>query len=151
MVHGLTKNGCIVRKKGIHMGVKLIITVVAYSRRSDNVERCEVKGAIPLPLPRFYFFALLFTSHCSPLSERLQQAITVGSAGWDHYWLRRRAENGKRNLWGGGGGVQSKGIRENERKVDYRHIGQVGWISTKGKWLYENYWSKAMCLLCVEF
>ena len=29
----------------------------------------------PLPLPRFYFFALLFTSHPSPLSERLGQAI----------------------------------------------------------------------------
>ena len=29
----------------------------------------------PLPLPRFYFFALLFTSHPSPLSERLEQAI----------------------------------------------------------------------------
>ena len=28
----------------------------------------------PLPLPRFYFFALLFTSHRSPLSERLEQA-----------------------------------------------------------------------------
>ena len=27
----------------------------------------------PLLLPRFYFFALLFTSHCSPLSERLEQ------------------------------------------------------------------------------
>ena len=30
----------------------------------------------PLPLPRFYFFALLFTSHRSPLSERLEQAIS---------------------------------------------------------------------------
>ena len=29
----------------------------------------------PLPLPRFYFFALLFTSQPSPLSERLGQAI----------------------------------------------------------------------------
>ena len=28
----------------------------------------------PLPLPRFYFFALLFTLHRSPLSERLEQA-----------------------------------------------------------------------------
>ena len=129
MVHGWTKNGCIVRKKGMHIGVKLIITFVACSRRSDNVERCEVKGAIPLPLPRFYFFALLFTSHCSPLSKRLEQAITVGSAGWDHYWIRRRAENGKRNLWGGG--IQSKGIRENECKVDYRHIGQVGGFQLK--------------------
>ena len=30
----------------------------------------------PLLLPRFYFFALLFTSHHSPLSKRLEQAIT---------------------------------------------------------------------------
>ena len=85
MVHGWTKNGCIVRKKGVQIGVKLIITVVACSRRSDNVERCEVKEAIPLLLPRFNFFALLFTSHRSPLSERLEQAITVGAVGWDHY------------------------------------------------------------------
>ena len=28
----------------------------------------------PLPLPHFYFFGLLFTSHLSPLSERLEQA-----------------------------------------------------------------------------
>ena len=28
----------------------------------------------PHPLPRFYFFALLFSSHRSPLSERLEQA-----------------------------------------------------------------------------
>ena len=30
----------------------------------------------PLPLPRFYFFALLFTLYHSPLSERLEQAKT---------------------------------------------------------------------------
>ena len=30
----------------------------------------------PLLFPCFYFFALLFTSHRSPLSERLEQAIT---------------------------------------------------------------------------
>ena len=63
---------------------------------SDSGERCEVKKAMksrgglgrevrercsqlfppsPLPLPRFYFFALLFTSHRSPLSERLEQAV----------------------------------------------------------------------------
>ena len=61
---------------------------VACSKRSDSGERCEVKKAMkrrrglgrevrersPLPLPRFYFFALLFTSHRSPLSERLEQA-----------------------------------------------------------------------------
>ena len=66
-----------------------VITVVACSKRSDSGERCRVKKAIksrgglgreglsPLPLPRFYFLALLFTSHRSPLSERLEQAITV--------------------------------------------------------------------------
>ena len=33
----------------------------------------------PLLLPRLYFFALLFTSHRSPVSERLEQAME-GSA-----------------------------------------------------------------------
>ena len=62
---------------------------LACSRHSDSGERCEVKkdiksrggtgerGAVPLsplPLPRFYFFALLFNSHRSPLSGRLEQA-----------------------------------------------------------------------------
>ena len=62
---------------------------VACSKRSDSGERCEVKKAMkskgglgresagtlsPLLLPRFYFFALLFTSPRSPLSERLEQA-----------------------------------------------------------------------------
>ena len=40
-------------------------------------------------------------------------------------------EDGRRNLWGGG--VQNKGMQENERKVDYRHIGQDREISTEGK------------------
>ena len=31
----------------------------------------------PLPLPHFYFFGLLFTSHLSPLSERLEQATAM--------------------------------------------------------------------------
>ena len=31
----------------------------------------------PLHLPRFYFCALLSTSHRSPLSERLEQASTT--------------------------------------------------------------------------
>ena len=31
----------------------------------------------PLLLPRFYFFELLFSSHRSPLSERLEQAKMV--------------------------------------------------------------------------
>ena len=38
----------------------------------------QILQAFPLsslPLPRFYFFALLFTSHRSPLSERLEKAI----------------------------------------------------------------------------
>ena len=50
---------------------------ITCSRRSDGGKRCEVKEAIPLPLPRFYFFALLFTSHRSALSERLEQAKLV--------------------------------------------------------------------------
>ena len=67
---------------------------LACSERSDSGERCGVKKAMKsrgglgrevpsltsdlLP-PRFYFFALLFTSHRFPLSERLEQA-TAGSA-----------------------------------------------------------------------
>ena len=55
---------------------------LACSKRSDSGERCEVKKAMksrggletPLLLPRVYFFALLFTSHRSPPSERLEQA-----------------------------------------------------------------------------
>ena len=60
---------------------------LACSKRSDSGERCEVKIAmksrgglgrevreLTSPLPRFYFFALLFSSHRSPLSERLEQA-----------------------------------------------------------------------------
>ena len=35
-------------------------------------ERWKVEGE--LPLARFYFFALIFTSHRFPLSERLEQA-----------------------------------------------------------------------------
>ena len=60
--------------------------MVACSKRSDSGEQCEVKKAMKsrggngessAPLPRFYFFALLFTSHRSPLSERLEQASLV--------------------------------------------------------------------------
>ena len=52
---------------------------LACSRRSDSGEWCKVKKGMnsrggTLPLPCFYFFAVLFTSHCSPLSERLEQA-----------------------------------------------------------------------------
>ena len=51
----------------------------ACSRRSDSGEWCEVKKEMKsrggtLPLPRFYFFVLLFTSHCPPLPERLEQS-----------------------------------------------------------------------------
>ena len=55
---------------------------LAFSKLSDSGERCKVKkamkrrGGLDLLLPRrFYFFALLFTSHRSPLSERLEQAM----------------------------------------------------------------------------
>ena len=66
--------------------------VLACSKRSDSGERCRVKKAMksrgglgrevrfplsPLLLPRFYFFALPFTSHRSPLSECLEQATLV--------------------------------------------------------------------------
>ena len=68
--------------------------ILVCSKRSDSGERCEVKKAMksrgglgrevreplsPLLLPRFYFFALLFTSHRSPLSERLEQASWICS------------------------------------------------------------------------
>ena len=46
---------------------------VACSKRSDSGERCEVKKAIK-SRGGLAFFALLFTSHRSPLSERLEQA-----------------------------------------------------------------------------
>ena len=57
--------------------------LIACSKRSDSGERCEVKIAIKSrgglgrhlsPSLAFIFFALLFTSHRSPLSERLEQA-----------------------------------------------------------------------------
>ena len=65
---------------------------IACSKRSDSGERCGVEKAMksrgglgrevrfplsPLLLPRFYFFALPFTLHCSPLSERLEQATVT--------------------------------------------------------------------------
>ena len=50
------------------------------SRRSDSGERCKVKKEMKsrgetllLPLPRFYFFTLLFTSHRSLLSKCLNR------------------------------------------------------------------------------
>ena len=65
----------------------MINFALAFSKRSDSGEQCGVKKAMksrgglgrevplsPLLLPRFYFFMLLFPSHRSPLSERLEQA-----------------------------------------------------------------------------
>ena len=68
---------------------------LACSKRSDSGERCGVKKAMksrgglgrevsPLLLPRFYFFALLFTSHRSPLSERLEQAKSRINLAWEN-------------------------------------------------------------------
>ena len=61
----------------VHHKKALHIWYIACSRRLDGRERCKVKEAIPLPLPRFYFFVLLFTSHRSTLSERLEYAKLV--------------------------------------------------------------------------
>ena len=44
------------------------------SKESDEKQRRTRERGSPLLLPRFYFFALLFTSHSFPLSERLEQA-----------------------------------------------------------------------------
>ena len=70
---------------------------IVCSKRSDSGERCEVKKAmksrgglgrevgervlsLTSPTPSLLFFALLFTSHRSPLSDqRLEQAME-GSA-----------------------------------------------------------------------
>ena len=95
MVHGWTKNGCIVRKKGVQIGVKLIITVVACSRRSDNVERCEVKEAIPLLLPRFNFsrsFLLRTAPHYLNAWNRLSPLEQLGGITTE-YAARRKMES----------------------------------------------------------
>ena len=66
---------------------KEVGALLACSRRSDSGERCEVKGArknksegggevregTSLPSPPLLFISF-FTSHRSPLSERLEQA-----------------------------------------------------------------------------
>ena len=58
-------------------------SVLACSKRSDSGERCGVekamksRGGLGREVPRFYFFALPFTLHRSPLSERLEQARSV--------------------------------------------------------------------------
>ena len=80
---------------------------LACSRRSDTGEWCEVKKemksrgeTLPLALPCFYFFMLLFTSHCSPLSECLEQATQalpylffVCACLWGQYWYSLKGKN----------------------------------------------------------
>ena len=72
---------------------------IACSRRSDSGERCEVKGArknksTSLPSPPLLFIAF-FTSHRSPLSERLEQANRFNKLcrTWlKRYWLLRKRQ-----------------------------------------------------------
>ena len=52
------------------------MSMVACSRRSDSGEQCEVKRSASLPSPPLLFIAF-FTSHRSPLSERLEQAMSM--------------------------------------------------------------------------
>ena len=52
-----------------------VTSEIACSKRSDSGEQCQVKKAISVE-GDFYFFALLFPSHRSPLSERLEQATS---------------------------------------------------------------------------
>ena len=58
------------------------------------------------PLPRFYFFALLFTSHRSPLSERLEQATIFWKSkplpdrGVFRVTVRRKFSLPGRSFWG---------------------------------------------------
>ena len=61
------------------------------SKESDERKRGTGErgaGTSPLLLPRFYFFALLFTSHRSPLPERLEQAMNYQLLRCKH-WLFR--------------------------------------------------------------
>ena len=64
------------------------VCTLACSKRSDSGERCEVKKAMKsrgglergsLSHSLLHFFALLFTSHRSPLSERQELAICTRS------------------------------------------------------------------------
>ena len=77
----------------------LNMCLVACSKRSDSGERCEVKKAMKSREGRFYFFALLFTSHRSPLSERLEQAMSLVAGSLrtaDAFPVRReRSDNRK--------------------------------------------------------
>ena len=60
---------------------------LACSKRSDSGERCEVKKGMKSrgglgstsPPPSLLFFRAPFTSHRSPLSERLEQATVSNS------------------------------------------------------------------------
>ena len=113
VVHRL--HTCIHHKCVSSMHAYAAFSSVACSKRSDSGERCEVKKAMksrgelgrevrfplsPLPLPRFYFFALLFTSHRSPLSERLEQAISsVASLRFSHRGERDTRVSGDEAQW----------------------------------------------------
>ena len=65
------------------------VCTLACSKRSDSGERCEVKKAmksrgglereVPSLTALLHFFALLFTSYRSPLSERQELAICTRS------------------------------------------------------------------------
>ena len=80
----------------------MLETSLACSKRSDSGERCRVKKAMTsrgglgreVSSSLAFFFAFLFTSHRSPLSERLEQAKTSQDL-----------------CWGGGGGGGSKVMR----------------------------------------
>ena len=78
---------------------------LACSRRSYSGKRYEVTKEMKtrggtLPLPRCYFFALLFTSHRPPLPERLEQATQalpyhffVCTCLWGQYWYSLKGKN----------------------------------------------------------
>ena len=93
---------------------EILKNALACSKRSDSGERCEVKKAMksrgglgrevreqilqafplsPLPLPRINFFALLFTSHRSSLSERLEQAKNAPSYAYRSVVKENRENN----------------------------------------------------------
>ena len=70
---------------------------VACSKRSDS-------------LPRFYFFALLFTSHRSPLSERLEQA---------KHWGAFHRKFGKSGKWYG---KSRKSVQKFRKLLNFRNF-----------------------------
>ena len=69
---------------------------VTCSKRSDS-------------LPRFYFFALLFTSHRSPLSERLEQA---------KHWGALHRKFGKSGKWYG---KSRKSVQKFRKLLNFRN------------------------------